>query len=225
MSKRLLALNALLGVAACLLAAALVREIVTQRPLPPPSVGRSGPARALAAAEGSASEASRPDLVSPGGYSVIAAKNLFSPTRSEASAGPAVAVGPKPFLHGVIVDGSKSLAFLEDPVAKRTFGYAVGDTIGGGRVQSITPDRVVIARPDGLVEVLLHDPSKPRPTVPAAVPVAGQAPATAPPPGTPRPAAMTVPPFVVPGVGVLTPGVPVPGVPPAANPVAPTPGR
>jgi len=220
MSKRLLALNALLGVAACLLAAALVREVVTQRPLPPPSIGRSGPNRALTAAEGSASEASRPDLAPPGGYGIIAAKNLFSPTRSEAQAGPAVALGPKPFLHGVIVDGSKSVAFLEDPVARRTFGYAVGDTIGGGRVQSITSDRVVIARPDGLVEVLLHDPSKPRPAVPAAAPGSVQAPATAPPPGVPRPAVMAVPPYFVPGAGV-----PALGVPPAANPVPPSPGR
>lgn len=218
MSKRLLALNALLGVTACLLAAALVREIVTPRPLPPPSIGRSGPNRGVAVAEGSASGASTPDLVSPGGYGIIAVKNLFNPTRSEAQPGPAGALGPKPFLHGVIVDGSKSLAFLEDPAVKRTFRYAVGDTIGGGRVQSIASDRVVIARPDGLVEVLLHDPSKPRPTV--AVPVTGQVPATAPPPGGPRPAAMTMPPFPVPGVGV-----PVPGLPPGANPMPPTPGR
>lgn len=209
MSKRLLALNALLGVAACLLAAALVRELATSRPLPPPSIARVAPP---AVAEASASEASEPDLVSSGGYGIIAAKNLFSPSRAEAPAGPAVALGPKPFLHGVVVDGSKSRAFLEDPAAKRTFGYAVGDTIGGGRVQSITLDRVVIARPDGLVEVLLHDPSKPRPAVPTAA---------APLPGMPgRPVATTVPPAVGPGAGV-----PTLGVAPGANPAPPTPGR
>ena len=84
--------------------------------------------------------------------------------------------GPKPFLHGVVMNGGKSRAFLEDPVAKRTFGYSVGDTVAGGRVQSISADRVIIARPDGLLEVLLQDPAKPRPaptTAPGAVPAAG----------------------------------------------------
>ena len=85
-------------------------------------------------------------------------KNLFSPSRSEAPAGPVVAAGPRPLLHGVVMDGPKSRAYLEDPTVKRTFGYAVGDAVNGGRVQSIGEDRVVIARPDGLVEVLLQDP-------------------------------------------------------------------
>ena len=95
---------------------------------------------------------------------VIAAKNLFSPTRSEAAAGPVVAAGPKPILHGVVVDGPKSRAFLEDPVVKRTFGYAVGDTVGGGRVESDQRrPRGDRRDPTGCVEVLLQDPAKPRP--------------------------------------------------------------
>jgi hypothetical protein len=65
------------------------------------------------------------------------------------------------------MDGQMSRAYLEDPVAKRTFGYAIGDTVAGGRVRSISADRVVIARPDGLVEVLLQDPAKPRVAPPA----------------------------------------------------------
>jgi hypothetical protein len=73
------------------------------------------------------------------------------------------------------MNGGKSRAFLEDPVAKRTFGYSVGDPVAGGRVQSISADRVIIARPDGLLEVLLQDPAKPRPapTAPGAAPGAG----------------------------------------------------
>jgi hypothetical protein len=109
-------------------------------------------------------------------YSVIASRNLFNPSRSET----AVALAPvnKPILHGVVINGPKSRAYLEDPAVKRVAGYSVGDTIGGGRIQQITDDKVVIARPEGLLEVLLQDPSKPRPA-----PVAG-------PPG---PAAVTVP--------------------------------
>ena len=107
----------------------------------------------------------------------------FSASRSETAAGPVAAAGPKPVLHGVVLDGPKSRAYLEDPLVKRTFGYAVGDTLGGGRVESIAADRVVIGRGDGSVEVLLRDPSKPRPTPPAPGP-AGGAPAGAAPSGT-----------------------------------------
>ena len=73
-----------------------------------------------------------------------------------------------------MIDGAKSRAYLEEPPAKRVFGYALGDTIAGGRLDSIRSDRVVIARPDGPVEVLLHDPSKPKPAAPAAPGPAGQ---------------------------------------------------
>ncbi len=167
MSRRLLALNVLVVLLGCLFAAGLVRELLTPLRLPPPSAPRAArPARVAPPAPAPPAAAAS--------YAVVASRNLFSPTRSEAAGGPAVATGPKPFLHGVVMDGAKSRAFLEDPVAKRTFGYSVGDTVGGGRVQSISADRVIIARPDGLLEVLLQDPDKPRPVT--AAPVAAPAP-------------------------------------------------
>ena len=174
MSTRLRITSIAFGLIACLLGAALVRELMAARPLPPPPaprVGRPGPAApAPVVATASASA-----------YGVVATKNLFSPSRSEAPAGPIVAAGPRPVLHGIVMDGPKSRAYLEDPVARHTFGYAVGDTVGGGRVESIAADRVVIGRGDGLVEVLLHDPSKPRPapTGAAAVPPTSGTPAAA----------------------------------------------
>jgi hypothetical protein len=112
-----------------------------------------------------------------------------------------VAAGPKPLLHGVVMDGPTSRAYLEDPTVKRTFGYAVGDTVGGGRVQSISEDRVVIARPDGLVEVLLQDPAKPKLAVPAAAAATPAPPAAPAAPGVPAsrvPAAPPVPPRATP---------------------------
>jgi len=184
-SAPLRTLNIALALVACLLAVGLARGLLAAHPLPPPPVPR---AARPAAATGAPSATAPP----PAGYAVIAAKNLFSASRSEAPAGPVAAAGPKPVLHGVVVDGPKSRAYLEDPAAKRTFGYAVGDALGGGRVESIAVDRVVIGRADGSVEVLLRDPSKPRPTPPTAGP-AGSAQAGAAPAGPATGARATTP--------------------------------
>lgn len=195
MPRRLLLVNILLGVVGAVLVAALIREVSAARPLPPaPALRASQPSPTSPPAPGA-----RQAPVTA--YGVIATKNLFSPTRSEVTAAVAPAVGPKPVLHGVKIDGEKSRAYLEDPVAKRVFGYAVGDPIGGGHLLAISPDRVAISRPEGTVEVLLQDPSKPKPP-PAPIagsPGASPGPATAPAPGTPP----------------STPGAPAAVVPPA----------
>ena len=205
MSTRLRVLNIALGLVGCLLAAGLGREALTAYPLPPPPAGRAP--RPVAAATTAAVPAAPPSAAADGG---IAAKNLFSASRTEAPAGPVVAAGPKPLLHGVVMDGPKSRAYLEDPLLKRTFSYGIGDTVGGGRVESIAADRVVIGRGDGLVEVLLHDPSKPRPASTAA----------APPPATPSVAAAAA--GAQSGPAHVTPAASTPAVPTAAaGPPAP----
>jgi hypothetical protein len=185
MSRRLLALNVVLGIVSVALAVGIARTLLVKRPAPgaPASRAASAPAPAPAAEAGE---------VGPAGYAVIAARNLFNPARSETAVA-AVAVA-KPILHGVVIDGARRRAFLEDPSAKRVAGYSVGDTVGGGKLEKISDDRVVIARPEGSIEVLLQDPSKPRaaPTV-TAVPgqVVPQGPAV--PPGQlapPQPVAL-----------------------------------
>jgi len=191
--RRLQLLNILLGVVGAVLAAALIREVSAARPLPPaPALRASQPSPSPPA------PAARPAPITA--YGVIATKNLFSPTRSEVTVAVPPAAGPKPVLHGVKIDGEKSRAYLEDPVAKRVFGYAVGDPIGGGRLQAISPDRVAISRPEGTLEVLLQDPSKPKPppAPTAGSPGASPGPVTAPAPGTPpatpgAPAAVVLP--------------------------------
>lgn len=156
MPRRLSMINALIGVLGCLFVAGLIREAVSARPTPAPPAPRA----IQPAAAPTPAPTAQPPAVSR--YDVIVAKNLFSPARAEAPTRPALPEGPKPVLHGVVMNGDKGRAYLEDPVARRAFGYGLGDTVGGGRLHSISPDRVVIIRPGGRVEVLLQDPSKPR---------------------------------------------------------------
>jgi len=119
----------------------------------------------------------------------------------------------KPILHGVVVDGAKSRAFLEDPAVKRVAGYSVGDTISGGRIQRITDDRVVIARPEGPLEVLLQDPGKPRPVPTSGAPASPTLPSPQTAPGSQAPQVPTV--GQAPPVGQAAPPQgPVIGAPP-----------
>jgi hypothetical protein len=137
----------------------------------------------------------------PDTYAVIAAQNLFNPARSETATATAVAV-VKPILHGVGDSGRD-----EPRVSRGSDGQArerllLGDAIGGGKIQKIADDRVMIVRPEGMVEVLLQDPSKPRPA-PTAGPgvIAGQ--------GQPVPGQPAAPGQIAPGQFV--PGQPAPG--------------
>jgi Type II secretion system protein C len=164
--------NVLVGALGCLFAAAQIREMVTERPLPPVPAARASQSAPDAAA---GQPAGQPVPIAA--YQTIATKNLFNPGRSEttmATGATAVAPGSKPVLHGVLIDGNKSRAYLEETPAGRVFGYAIGDTVAGGRLDSIGPDRVVIARPEGRMEVLLQDPSKPKAVAPAAASPVGQ---------------------------------------------------
>jgi hypothetical protein len=151
----------LLGAAACF-AFGLTRELATSRPLPRAPARQAAPASPKGTADvpSLGVSARRDERVL---YSAITDKNIFSPSRSNTSA---IADGPggKPFLHGVVVNDMKSRAYLEDPASKKIFGYAVGDSVGGGRLDAIKADRVVILRSEGPMEVLLRDPSKPQPT-------------------------------------------------------------
>ena len=168
MPRRLLVLNAVLAILCVIFAVGIVRTLLVKRPVPAPAAQRA----AAASLPTATTEAGDPGMDA---FAVIAAQNLFNPGRSETAA-VAVSVA-KPILHGVVIHGAQSRAYLEDPTAKRVAGYSVGDTMGGGKIQKIADDRVVIARPEGLIEVLLQDPSKPRPAPTAtAVPAGAAAP-------------------------------------------------
>jgi Type II secretion system protein C len=198
-------LLALLAVAA---GGGLVRELTSVRPLPPPPIlAEAAPSPLMVVA--------RQPLGGPvetAQYAIIAMRNLFSASRGEETEATATATGPRLFLHGVVLDGLQSRAYIEDPATQRVSGYALGDAIGGGQLVRILEDRVVIRRPEGLMEVMLKDPAKPQPAPPGA-----PAPAGPPTPGAPGSGAAA--PATEPAAPA-TPGLPVP--PPApAGPAAP----
>lgn len=224
MSKRLLALNVGMAAVAALAIVYIVKQAMT--PMPMPGTGRARPT--VPATTAVSENTPRPPV---GSYGVVTARNLFSPTRSEApAAGIAATMAPlvKPNLFGVVLREGTPIAYLEDPATKRVAGYRVGDSIVGGTVQKISADSVVIARPDGPVDVRLRDPSRPRPPVvaqpptgaPGPPPVAGSTlPGVIPPTSVPPQIAQPVPPGQMPPgqmpPGQVAPGQVVPGQPPA----------
>ena len=221
MSKGFLALDGLLVIASIFFATQIWRSIVAPSPIAgarsrPPAASASlarGPAATPAGA--------RAPLAS---YAVIGTKSLFSPARTEgeAAAGPAQS-GPKPFLYGVVLATDLSIAYLEDPGSKRVTGYRIGDAIAGGTLTIIAPDHVVLKRSDGMVDVPLRDPAKPRAALPEAAPPAGGAPTAPAPTAFPQPSP-------VPGVPPQLPASALPGAfpqPPGLRrrlPVLPGPG-
>jgi Type II secretion system protein C len=208
--RQLLALNIVLLAACALFVGIVVRASRTPWPAPPPARPRPS----------AAESAAKPPPAEAGGaaaYASIATRNLFSPTRSEAPPTPVTpaATLPKPNLYGVVVREGSSIAYLEDPVTKRVAGYREGDAIAGGTVKTIAGDRVVLVRPEGPVDVRLHDPSRPRPAPPAPAAAAGATPPRAPgaPPAAGAPGA--------PPAAEAPAGAPAPEPPAAEAPSAP----
>src|SRR6266850_5432275 len=223
MPRRLLAVNVLLAGVSVLCIALIVKQLAAVGPTAAP---RGRPPVAPPAAPASAAEARLPGQA----YSVIATRNLFSPTRTEMAGAGVVGSAPalivKPSLHGVVLRDGSPIAYLEDPLTKRIAGYRIGDPIAGGTVQTISADAVVIARPDGMVDVRLRDPSKPRPQPTAAPPQPGvpsqqPVPGAVAPPPVPGPQPTGGGPVVPPRAFAPPTTQPVPGVLPQPNPAFP----
>ena len=124
MSRRLLAINALLVVISLVSVGVIVKHLATSHTVSAP---RSRPA-AGATAPGPTTEEPRPPAQA---YNVIASRNLFNPTRSESAVaatpgGPALNI-VKPNLHGVVLRDGSPIAYLEDPQTKRIAGYRRSD--------------------------------------------------------------------------------------------------
>ena len=113
---------------------------------------------------------------SSGYYELIAARSVFNPNRSDSasaeSADRPLVAPPMLALYGVAISDDTRVAFVQDLATKRISSYKTGDQLAGGRLERIEPDRVVIFRADGTVELLLH-----RPKEPLSLPQSPQAPA------------------------------------------------
>jgi hypothetical protein len=233
MPRRFVALNIVLAVLSAALIAYIVQQLVTPTALP---VGGR-----RAAATTVVPPAVETPRAPAGSYTVVAARNLFNPSRSESASGTTTATAAplvRPNLFGIVVRDGGSIAYLEDPVTKRVVGYRVGDKVIGGTVQTIKSDSVVIERPEGPLDVRLRDPGKPRATAtpgPTGVPQLGMPQGTFQPPQPgaavlpgvipPAASAQPLPPTIPPPTsqpqfgqqpGMTAPGTPAQIVPPAA---------
>jgi len=164
MSARLLALNLFMAGLSVFFFITIVHT-----PLAPDSRTASRTGRAFAVTPSPKRDVAVPGSPLGRAYDVIATRNLFDPNRSDAKNLAAIVETLPPAaalaLYGVVISEDTRLAYLEDPATKRIVGYKIGDKLAGGQVQRIEPDRVVIMRAGGLIEVRLHDPDKPRPVV------------------------------------------------------------
>jgi type II secretory pathway component PulC len=163
MSRPLLALNIFMAG----LSVFFVITIVQTGLAPDRAPSRSGRTLAVAAADEHDAAARSASL--RGAYDVIASRNLFDPNRSDAKNLAAIVETLPPastlLLHGVVIGEDTRHAYLEDPATKRIVDYKIGDNLAGGQVQQIEPDRVVIMRAGGPIEVRLHDANRSRPVV------------------------------------------------------------
>ena len=199
MPRRLVLLNAALVAVALVSVGYVVQELRTPAPV-------SAPRQTPPPVATTASTAPAPEAPPTGGYTIVASRNLFSPTRTEApvtqsAAGPPV---QKPNLFGIILRDGAPVAYLEDPTTKRVAGYRLGDAVAGGTVTQIGTDHVLLNRPEGDVSVRLRDPSKPRPAAPPPVQPGATSPGA--PSGAVPPGMQTAPGGQPPGSGqIVTP--------------------
>ena len=157
--RALVLLNTALGLTSILFAVGIAGTVRQIPPVPAPrtlSPVRASSARLNAMPDGSEAAA----------FPEIVRGNVFDPHRLERSS-PATSVPTSSalVLQGVVVDGALGRAFLEEPTTRRVAGFSVGDVVAGGAIQRIADDRVIIATSTGLMEILLRDPSKPKPVL------------------------------------------------------------
>jgi hypothetical protein len=161
LARRLLALNLLLAGLAVFSSIRIGHALFAPDLQSPPRIAR--PLAVAAPRDHGALRNSRSSAV----YDVIATRSLFDPNRSSPRSSEATAPiqlpAPTLALYGVAISDDTRVAFVQDLVTKQIVGYKTGDRLAGGQVERIEPDRVVIMRADGPMEVLLHQPKEHQP--------------------------------------------------------------
>ncbi len=174
-----------------------------------PSVTKAEPHRTLA----------------PGEYALVSDQTLFHPERKIPPEKPADKAVPKPdlFLHGTLITGEGSFAFVEDRKAppqgggrdKRQVTLRKGATLGGYLLSEVEADRIVLVKGDERVVVMLNDREKRRTAERPAAPAASGSPA--PPAAASLPKTNASP---APGSGQIVPRPPQSPVPPPKSQAA-----
>lgn len=94
-------------------------------------------------------------------FNAISKKDLFRPSRSASpvvgKTMPKTGLDRYPKLFATIIQGSNSLAIMQDPATKKTKSYRINDVIVGFNISEILEDRVVLTRGDEKVEIKLRD--------------------------------------------------------------------
>ncbi len=108
----------------------------------------------------------------PADYMMIAEQNLFHPERKIPVEKKEAQPLPKPdfVLYGTFISDDINIAYMEDKKSpqstpgrgKRQVPLKQGDSMSGFSLKEIGPDRVVMARGDEIMTVLLNDPSHPK---------------------------------------------------------------
>ncbi len=107
-------INVVLGLPCVVFAVGIMRALFLKRPL------TAAVAAARSAVASAPAVIPAPSAAGPETYASITAQNLFYPVRGETAAMAALAV-VKPILHGVVIEGAKSRAFLEAVVIFSTY--------------------------------------------------------------------------------------------------------
>lgn len=172
--------------------------------------------------------------LAPGEYALVSDQTLFHPERKIPPEKPVDRAVPKPdlFLHGTLITGEGSFAFVEDRKAtpspgggrdKRQLTLRKGATLGGYLLSEVQADRIVLVKGEDRVVVMLNDGAKRR-AADASMPQAASKAASG--AVSPAPAASSLPKTnasAAPGIGQIVPRSPQSPVPlPKSQTAAPS---
>lgn len=170
---------------------------VTPAPLTEPTAGQSEPAA--------------PGIHAPAytDYALIAEQNLFHPSRTIASGGPAMP-RPEVILYGTLIIDNMSIAYVEDKKSphstpgrgKRQIALKKGESLSGYVLTTVDKDRIELVKGGDKIVVYLSDQNKVR---------SDETTRSATPPGSPKPAVQPR----------AAPTSPQPAVQPRTRPAAP----